>query len=308
MQDQQWTTQDIPDLHGKVVVVTGGNTGLGFESVKAFTHHGAEVILASRSLEKGVAAKQRILNPEIKGNVQVMELDLANLASIESFSAQLHEKYNKVDILLNNAGIMFAPYGTTADGFENHMGINHLGHFALTALLLDLLRSAEGSRIVHVSSLAHQYGTMDFANFMYNKGKGYTPMRAYARSKLANLLFAYELQRRLEKDGAPVISVAAHPGIARTDLSRYIDKKIMYKMLMPVFQFFVQDAEQGALSQIRACTDPAVEGGTYYGPAGMNAWRGHPVQVQSSSASHSLEDAKKLWDLSVELTQTKAEL
>jgi len=298
MKKEKWTTENIPDLSGKVIIVTGGNSGLGYESVKAFAEKGAEVILTSRSPEKGENAKKEI--GKSKGKIVVMQLDLSDLNSIRKFSAEFHEKYKQLDVLLNNAGIMTTPYFLTKDGFEAQMGTNHLGHFALTGLLFDVIKKTPKSRIVNVSSSAHKQGKMDFNNLLFENGKDYSPIKAYGRSKLSNLLFTYELQRIMEENGIASIAVAAHPGVAQTNLARYLEGKFWFKLLMPVFKLISQDQSQGALPQIRASVDPNVKGGQYYGP--HRGMKGDPVIVESNAASHSEADAKKLWEVSEKLT------
>lgn len=300
MSKKKWTTDNIPDLTGKVIIVTGGNSGLGYESVKAFAKKGAEVILASRSLEKGEKARAEIEKTGISGKITVMQLDLMELKSISGFATRFKEKYKRLDVLLNNAGIMTTPYFLTKDGFEAQMGTNHLGHFALTGLLFDLLKKTSDSSIVNVSSSAHKQGKMDFNNLLFEGGKDYSPLKAYGRSKLSNLLFTYELQRKLEANGLNAIAVAAHPGVAQTNLARYLDSKFWFKLLMPVFKLISQDQAQGALPQIRAAVDPNTKGGQYYGP--HKGMKGDPVLVESNNASHHKEDAKKLWLASETLT------
>jgi NAD(P)-dependent dehydrogenase (short-subunit alcohol dehydrogenase family) len=294
-----WNSNDIPDQKGKVIIVTGGNSGLGFESVKALAAKNGELVLACRDPEKGERAKQSILS-EIKGaHIRVMALDLADLESVRRFCDLFKRDYNRLDILMNNAGVMMCPYGRTRDGFETQLGTNHLGHFALTGLLLDMLEKRPGSRIVTTSSGAHAMGVMNFDNLMFEKG-GYGPIKAYARSKLANLLFAYELQKRLAAAGIDSISVAAHPGAARTNLGRYMEKNLYMRILSPITGLLMQSAEKGALPQIRAACDPAVKGGEYYGPSGR--MKGDPVRVESSKASHGAKNAQRLWKISEQLT------
>ena len=304
----KWTTDEMPDLKGKVMVVTGGNSGIGFESVKAFARKGAEVVLASRSTEKGELAKKEILQTVSEGNIQVMQLELDDLESVKSFAAEFRKHYQRLDVLLNNAGIMMSPYFKTKDGFEGQFGTNHLGHFALTGLLMETLMKTKGSRIVNVSSGAHKRGEMDFENLQFEDGREYSPMKAYGRSKLANLLFTYELQRKLESAQRQTIAVAAHPGVARTNLGRYMEGKMMYKLLYPVFKWISQDQAMGALPQIRASVDPNVKGGEYYGPDGRSEMKGFPVLVQSNEASHNLGDATRLWEVSEKLTGVKFEI
>ena len=301
----KWTTENIPDMKGKVVVVTGGNSGLGYESVKALARKGATVILASRSLEKGKEARKKILNEVPEGDIQVMQLNLGDLESVRAFATGFKKQFKQLDVLMNNAGIMMTPYFKTKDGFEGQFGTNHLGHFALTGLLLDMIQATPGSRIVNVSSGAHRNGAMDFDNLQFEGGKDYSPSKAYGRSKLANLLFTYELQRKFEEAGSKTIAVAAHPGVAMTNLARHLEKRLLFKLLMPLFKGLAQDQAMGALPQIRASVDPGVTGAEYYGPDGKREWKGFPVVVKSNEASHDLRDAAKLWEESEKLTGVK---
>jgi NAD(P)-dependent dehydrogenase (short-subunit alcohol dehydrogenase family) len=298
----KWTVENIPDLTGKVVVVTGGNSGLGYESVKAFSEKGAEVILTSRSTEKGETAKTDILKNNPGGKITVMELDLMDFASIKKFANSFKEKYDRLDILLNNAGIMTTPYFLTNDGLEAQNGTNHFGHYALTGQLMNLIVKTPGSRVVNVSSNGHKYGKMDFDNLLFENGRDYTPMKSYARSKLSNLLFTYELQRNFESANADSIAVAAHPGASRTNLGRFLEDKWWFKPLFALMVPFTQDQAQGALPQIRASVDPEVAGGAYYGPSGFGEMKGDPLLVKSNHASHDHGDAKKLWEASEKLT------
>lgn len=303
MSKEKWTTDNIPDLTGKVIIVTGGNSGLGYESVKAFAEKGAEVVLASRSLERGIAAKKQMSNSNINGNVKVMQLDLMDFTSIRSFAETFQKNYKKLDVLLNNAGIMTTPYFLTKDGLEAQNGTNHFGHFLLTGLLIDKIASSPGSRVVNVSSNGHKWGKMDFDNPLFDGGKEYTPMKSYSRSKLANLLFTNKLQKRFEENKVDSIAVAAHPGGSNTNLGRHLEDKFWFKMMTPLFKMMTQDQAQGALPQIRASVDPAVKGGEYYGPGGWGELKGLPVKVKSNAASHNNEDARKLWVLSEKLTE-----
>jgi NAD(P)-dependent dehydrogenase (short-subunit alcohol dehydrogenase family) len=302
MSKTKWTTANIPDLTEKVIIVTGGNSGLGYESVKAFTEKGAEVILASRSPEKGESAKAEIMKLNPSGQIQVMQLDLMEFASIKRFVTEFKSKYERLDVLLNNAGIMITPYFLTKDGLEAQNGTNHFGHFALTGQLLDLIIKTPDSRIVNVSSNGHKYGKMEFNNLLFENGDGYTPMKSYARSKLANLLFTYELQRQFEKKGIDSLAVAAHPGGSRTNLGRHLEDKWWYNIVFSLMKPFTQDQSQGALPQIRASVDPDVKSGEYYGPSGFGEMKGDPVNVKSNKASHNLENARKLWEISVQMT------
>jgi NAD(P)-dependent dehydrogenase (short-subunit alcohol dehydrogenase family) len=300
MNKENWSTTNIPDLTGKVIIVTGGNSGLGYESVKAFAEKGADVILTSRSVEKGEAAKKAI--GKVKGNIIVLPLDLMDFSSIRSFTEKFQQKYKRLDVLLNNAGIMTTPYFLTKDGLEAQMGTNHFGHFALTGLLFGLIKNTPKSRIVNVSSMAHKQGKMDFSNLLFENGKGYSPIKSYGRSKLANLLFTYELQRKMEASGIKSIAVAAHPGVSSTNLFQYLEEKMIFKIFKPLMSPFIQEQAMGALPQIRASVDENVKGGDYYGPDGFNEMKGFPVLVKSNATSHNLEDAKKLWEVSEKIT------
>jgi len=302
MKNENWTTANMPDLSGKVIIVTGGNSGLGYESVKVFAQKGAEVILACRSVEKGEAAKTEIMKNNPAGKIEVMNLDLMDLSSVKNFAVRFKENHSRLNVLLNNAGIMIPPYGLTKDGFESQIGTNHLGHFALTGQLIDLIVKTPKSRVVSTSSLAHKNGKMDFDNFMFDNGNGYTPMKAYGRSKLANLLFIYELQRLFAAKGIDSVAVVAHPGVSQTNLMRFVEGKFYYHLLKPLSSLILQSAAMGALPQLRAAVDPNVQGGDYYGPDGFNEMKGSPVKVKSIPASYNTEDAKQLWKLSEKLT------
>lgn len=308
MKKLNWTLDQVPDLSGKIIVVTGGNSGLGYESVKAFAMKGAEVILTSRSAEKGEEAKSAILKAFPEGKIRVKQLDLSDLDSVRHFVGKFIDEYDKLDVLMNNAGIMMTPYFKTKDGFEGQFGVNHLGHFALTGLLLDVLLKTPGSRIVNVSSGAHKMGRMDFSNLHFENGRSYSPLKSYGQSKLSNLLFTYELQRKLESSQKDSISLAAHPGSSMTNLGRHIEGKLLYKILLPLFKRMSQDQAQGALPQIRASVDPHAKGGEYYGPDGRREMTGFPVLVPSNEASHNLLDAARLWEESEKLTGVKIDI
>jgi len=297
-----WTLNDLPDLSGKVIVITGANSGIGYESARAFARNGAQIILACRDNGKANQALLKI-QAEVPGTRGViLQLDLTSLQSVHDFTERFKTSYNRLDILLNNAGIMMVPYGVTADGFEKQLGTNHLGPFALTGLLIDRLLETPGFRIVTVSSNAHYSGELDFKDLMFADGRGYSPMKAYNRSKLANLLFTYELQRRLDAHEADTIAVAAHPGISDTGLAGHFFDHWYSKVFRPLMGALFQSAAMGALPSIRAAVDPLVVGGQYYGPDGKGERSGFPVVVQSNQTSHSLEDALQLWEISEKLT------
>jgi len=303
--NDKWTSVDIPDLMGKIVIVTGANSGIGYESVREFTRKGAEVIVASRD---PIKAERSILNikEEIPGaKLEFIELNLANLDSVRKFTEKFKSKYNSLDILLNNAGIMLIPFGKTVDGFENTVGTNYLGHFALTGLLMDRLSTTPGARVVNVASNAHYAGEMDFNNLLFENKLGYTPMKAYSRSKLANLLFTYELQRRFQSRGYDVIAVAAHPGISATSLADHLFFNLISWLIQPVMKMVFQSSAMGALPSLRASVDPEALGGQYYGPDGKGEKSGYPTVVDSNSASKNEADARTLWQISEELTGIK---
>lgn len=297
-----WTSDNISDLTGKVIIITGANSGIGYEAAKEFARKGAQIILACRNLDKAQFALSQIQAEITETKAEILKLDLANLKSIQQFVDSFKKKYDRLDILLNNAGIMMVPYGKTEDGFENQFGTNHLGHFALTGLLIELLHKTPGARVVNISSNAHLFDEMDFSNLMFEDGEGYLAQKAYGRSKLANLLFTYELQRRFEARGVNTIAVAAHPGISNTNLAAHIFKRWRLKMLQPLMGLMLQSAAMGALPGIRAAVDPTVSGGQYFGPDGSKERSGYPVVVFSNEASHNLEDALQLWEISEKLT------
>jgi NAD(P)-dependent dehydrogenase (short-subunit alcohol dehydrogenase family) len=300
--NSKWTNESIPDLTGKIVIVTGANSGIGFEAAREFARSGAHVILASRNLDKIKDALKEIQVEHPQAKAEIIRLDLASINSIQDFVKTFKSNYDKLDILLNNAGIMMVPHGTTEDGFEKQFGINHLGHFALTGLMIDYLLKTPGSRVVNVSSNAHYTGEVNFSDLMYENGEKYNPQKAYSRSKLANLLFTYELQRRLDARNAEVIAIAAHPGISNTSLADHFFQRWFLKPIRPLMGVFFQSAAMGALPSIRAAVDSSVIGGQYFGPDGSGERSGFPVVVKSNPASHNLDDARKLWEISEELT------
>jgi len=293
----KWTTADIPDQTGRVAIITGANTGLGYETAAALAAKGAHVVLAVRNLEKGKEAARRIEQATPDGHVQLQELDLSSLGSIRAAADQLRSDHESIDLLINNAGVMFTPKSTTADGFELQFGTNHLGHFALTNLLLDRVLAVPGSRVVTVSSVGHRFVRgIRFDDLQWERGYG--RVRAYGQSKLANLLFTYELQRRLQ--GTNTIAVAAHPGGSRTELTRNLPPLVA--AATRVLEPLMQGADMGALPTLRAATDPGVLGGQYYGPDGFGEQRGYPKVVASSAASHDVDAQRRLWTVSEELT------
>jgi NAD(P)-dependent dehydrogenase (short-subunit alcohol dehydrogenase family) len=295
----KWTTTDIPDQAGRVAVITGANTGLGYETAAALAAKGAHVVLAVRNLDKGKDAAALISKRNPGADVVLQELDLTSLDSIRAAAEQLRSDHDRIDLLINNAGVMWTPKSTTKDGFELQFGTNHLGHFAFTGLLLDRLLPVAGSRIVTVSSIGHRIrAAIHFDDLQWERS--YNRVAAYGQAKLANLLFTYELQRRLAPHGT-TIAAAAHPGGSRTELSRNLPSPLrsVFNVVEPLI---AQDAAAGALPQLRAATDPGVHGGQYYGPDGLGEMRGHPKVVSSSAKSHDVEGQRRLWAVSEELT------
>ena len=290
----RWTTDNIPHLTGKTVIVTGANSGIGFETAKALALKGAAVALAVRNTEKGEAAAREIQKNYPDAGLTVAELDLGSLESVKCFADLFIKTNRRLDLLVNNAGVMMPPFETTEDGFELQFGTNHLGHFALTGLLLPLLIRTEGSRVVNVSSAMHKRGRINFDDL--NSRMSYSKAAAYGQSKLANLLFTYELQRKLENAGSGTIAAAAHPGWTITNLQRYSGGA---RFLNPVFG---QNPHMGALPTLRAAVDAGVKGGEYFGPGGFMEMKGFPVKVESNGKSHEIETASRLWEVSEELT------
>src|SRR5712671_1034823 len=266
----KWTSEDVPGQQGRLAVVTGANTGLGFETARVLAARGASVVLAVRDTEKGKRAAARIAGAAPGANVMVQPLDLACLDSIRAAAGELRARHPRIDLLVNNAGVMFPPRQTTGDGFELQFGTNHLGPFALTGLLLEQMLPVPGSRVVTLSSLAHRLrARINFDDLQSQRS--YRRVAAYGQSKLANLMFTYELQRRLSGAGT-TIAVAAHPGLARTELARYTPAIVAFFYV----RVMTQKAAMGALPTLRAATDPGVLGGQYYGPRGFFGTRGYP--------------------------------
>ncbi|HEX4063722.1 MAG TPA: oxidoreductase [Streptosporangiaceae bacterium] len=290
-----WTEADVPEQPGRVAVVTGANTGIGFEAARVLAERGATVVLACRNLEKAKDATARV-SATAQAEVATVQVDLASLRSITAAAEELRERYERLDLLINNAGLMMPPHGRTEDGFELQFGTNHLGHFALTGLLLDRMLTVPGSRVVTVSSMGHRMGRIDFGNLQWEHG--YNRITSYGRSKLANLLFTYELQRRLAAAGAATEALAAHPGTARTELTRNMPA---WMRLGAVFTP-MQPSAMGAAPMLRAATDPQAHGGEYYGPAGFGEQSGPAKRVRSSARSYDQEVAGRLWEESERLT------
>jgi NAD(P)-dependent dehydrogenase (short-subunit alcohol dehydrogenase family) len=299
--DKQWTSSDVGQQQGRTAVITGANTGVGFETAKVLAEHGAVVVLACRDLDKAARAATRIQAATPHASVTTLRLDLASLASVRTAAAQLRASHPRLDLLVNNAGVMRPPYMRTEDGFELQFGTNHLGHFALTGLLLDRLLAVPGSRVVTVTSPAHRQGRIDFDDL--HSEQRYRPMAAYAQSKLANLLFTYELQRRLAQARAATVALAAHPGGARTELNRHMPALALARgPSWGIWRLITQSPQMGALSILRAAVDPDAHGGDYYAPGGLFEYKGYPTRLVSSARVLDVNVQHRLWQVSEQLT------
>ena len=302
-----WSANDLPDLGGKTIVVTGGNSGIGYEAALALAGKGAQVVLACRDPRRAETAVQSLRQTHPNAAVEVGQLDLASLDSVRRFAADFNARHQRLDVLCNNAGVMAIPYSRTADGFEMQFGTNHLGHFALTGLLLDRLRATPGARVVNVSSGAHRAGKIRFDDLHWSKG--YRKWLAYGQSKLANLLFTFELQRRMEAAKAEVSSLACHPGYAATNLQfvgpRLQGSSWMESVMQLGNSLFSQSAAMGALPTLYAAAAPNARGGDYIGPDGIGELWGAPKVVGCSAAAQDRAVAQRLWEVSEDLTGVK---
>ena len=303
MSGHRWMAADVPAQAGRTAVITGASSGLGLQTALVLARRGATVVLACRDLDKAERAAGQIRAAAGGATVRLVHLDLASMASVHEAAGQIAAACPAIDLLINNAGVMAVPYQRTADGFELTFATNHLGHFALTGLLLGPVLGTPGSRIVTVSSIGHRDGVMRFDDLQSETG--YQPWPAYWQSKLANLLFTYELQARLQAASAGTIALAAHPGNARTELWRWTSRagRALYHPALRMLTFwFAQSAQTGALATLRAATDPAAGGGEYYGPPGQRQYTGFPERVESSERSHDAADQRRLWQESERLT------
>jgi NAD(P)-dependent dehydrogenase (short-subunit alcohol dehydrogenase family) len=295
MSNSKWDDTDITDQTSKTAIITGSNSGIGFETATVLAGKNAAVIMAVRNLDKGQTAADTIKSQHPNAQVIVMELDLASLSSVKAFAEKFKKNHSSLDILINNAGVMVPPYQKTADGFELQMGTNHLGHFALTGLVMDTIKQTTGSRIVNVSSMAHKGGNINFNDLHWEKRK-FKKWSSYGDSKIANLYFTYALQKRLNNETSHVIVAAAHPGWTATDLQRHTG---LVSILNP---FFAQTIPMGALPTLYAATAPDVRGMDFFGPSGFMEIKGYPKRVQSNPRSKDPDLAEKLWEVSEELT------
>ncbi|MFD1833180.1 MULTISPECIES: oxidoreductase [Streptomyces] len=297
-----WSTADIPGQQGRIALITGGTGGIGLETARVLAARGARTVLACRDVERGRAAAAGL-----GADADVVRLDLASLDSVRRAAAEVRRRYGRLDVLVNNAGVMFPPHRHTEDGFEAHFGVNHLGHFVLTVLLLDLMRQVPGSRIVTVTSLAHRVARGGFDAGGARSGDGRRSLAAYGRSKLANLMFSRELQRRLADEGAATVSVAAHPGLSATGLWHGDAPAPLRPVSRVALRFLARPPARAAEPVLRAATDHRVPGGTYLGPGRLFETRGAPVPARSARSSRNARAQLRLWELSEELTGVRHE-
>lgn len=293
--------QEVPSQKGRIAIVTGANIGLGFETALALAKKEMKVIMACRNVQKAEQAKKDILGQSPKADLEIMPIDLSKLHSVKEFAKVFTTKYDQLDLLVNNAGVMMPPFSKTEDGFELQLGANYIGHFLLTGLLMDTLLKTSNSRVVSLSSNAHKQGKINFDDLQSEKS--YSKLGAYNQSKLACLMFTYALQRKLEKKGATTISVAAHPGASITNLDQHIPKWVM-GILMPILKVtnIAQSAEAGAEPTSYAALGKDVKGGDYFGPGGFGEFSGRAKKVKSTKLSHDEAIADRLWKVSEELT------
>ncbi|GLR15617.1 oxidoreductase [Portibacter lacus] len=292
---------EMPDQKGKIAIVTGANIGLGYETAKALAMKGAKVIMACRNRDKADSAMKAILNEWPDADLEFISLDLSSKKSIKSFADSYKAKYSNLDLLINNAGIMIPPYRETEDGFESQWGVNYLGHFYLTGMLMETIENSDHGRVVTLSSLAHINGKINFDN--PNMKDSYKPMVSYRQSKLACLIFAFELQRRLEAKDSKVISVGVHPGVALTNLFAAGPKWM--RLIAPLFKGMFNTVEGGAKPSIMGAIDPTMKGGEYLGPTGKRGMKGEPGIVESNEISKDKAVGDKLWTLSENLLDYK---
>ena len=304
----KWTAKNLPDLTGKTIIITGANSGTGFAATEFMAAKGATIIMASRNPDRVETARMEIMSNNQNARLDVIPLDLGSLELIKKFASEFKEKYSPLDILMCNAGVCQTPDIKTEDGFGFQMGINHLGHYALTGLLLETLKSTNGSRIVTMSSMNHmQASPLDFNNiFLENE---YHQMKAYEQSKLANLLFSYELSRKLEDADIPVEAIAAHPGFVKSNIMKtneHTQRSFGFKLMFNLFDLILaMTPQKGSSGIMRAATDKSINNGEYVGPVKMGGFRGLPELTSSSDLSYKEDDAKKLWEMSEQLTGIK---
>jgi NAD(P)-dependent dehydrogenase (short-subunit alcohol dehydrogenase family) len=295
-------TEERRSLSNKTIIVTGGNSGVGYEALKAFCEAGATCIMASRNETKALAAIAQLKEEQPLAKVTYLNLQLDDLNNVQEFVETFLSHYSKLDVLVNNAGVMYGPQQQTKDGFEYQLGINHLGHFALTGLLLPILKQTPGTRVVTVSSLAHRNGKIDFDNLQFDRPNSYSPQAAYGRSKLANLLFGFELDRKFKEAGVDAKSIVVHPGVSKTNLFEQLATGPFRRRAFQLLEFFISKADQGALPTIEAVINDSLNGGEYLGPDGFMELKGYPKEAKTTKKARSINDAKQLWAVSESLT------
>jgi len=291
----KWSIDQIPSQLGKVAIVTGANNGIGYEVTLGLVKKDYEVIMACRNMQKAEEAKAKILHIYPKAKINPIKIDTSSLFEVKKFADEFQAHYNELHLLVNNAGIMMSPYKVTEAGFENQFATNYIGHFALTGLLLPMLTSTSGSRVVTLSSLSYKWAEIQFDDFHANKG--YSKIKAYGQSKRACLMFAFELQRRLIAANYDTLSIAAHPGLSKTNLDQYYPA-----LIRPLGNLFLQPAERGALPVLYAALDKNINGGEFIGPDGFQQMRGYPTKVDADEYSNNKEVAKCLWSESEKMT------
>jgi NAD(P)-dependent dehydrogenase (short-subunit alcohol dehydrogenase family) len=296
---KDFNVNDIASQKGRVVIITGSNTGLGYETARVLAAKDARVIMAVRDIEKGNIARDKILKDHPGALIDIMPVDLSSLSSVRDFAKVFLALYNRLDLLINNAGIMIPPYSKTSDGFESQLGVNYLSHFLLTALLFNRIEQTAGSRIVSLASNAHIHGFINFDDL--NWEKRYYPFKAYGQSKLACLMFAFELNRRIRKAGLHTLAVAAHPGVSVTELVRHIPGWVMY-LGKPITTLLTHSPEKGALPILYAAVAEDVQGGEYFGPTGYKEWTGKPGRAKTTALANDENVAGRLWEISEKLT------
>lgn len=304
----KWSAADIPDQSGRTILITGANSGLGLESAKALVARGARVVMACRNPERGEAAVIDV-SESGDGTAELVVLDLTDLASVRRAAAEVRERTgDRLDVLMNNAGVMATPLQRTAEGFEGQLAANHLGHAALTWLLMPALRNSANARVVSISSILHQRGGLDLADLNFER-REYQPWLAYSQSKVANLLFAFELDRKARAAGLDLVSVAAHPGLSNTELTSNMVRSRGGNLIADAVGMlggvYAQPASAGALPQLLAATGEGVSGGEFYGPSGFRELRGHPVKVRASKQAADPGSAARLWLLTADLTKVE---
>jgi len=292
----------MPSQKGKIAVVTGANTGLGYETALGLASKECKVIMACRNKDKAEQAMADIRKEVPNADLEFIKLDLNSLKSVREFAKVYSEKHDKLDLLINNAGLMIPPLMRTEEGFESQFGVNYLGHFLLTNLLFPIIKKTDKARVVSLSSIAHKSGRIQFDD--PNWQNSYSRSDAYSQSKVACLMFAYELQRKLNNLSSNVISVAAHPGVSDTELGRYIPK-VLYYIFKPITPLFTHHPKEAAKPTLMTALDENVNGGDYYGPTGFNEMKGEPGKAQSTGYSKKRDEAQKLWELSEKLTGQK---